>query len=57
MSADDFKAAESKRQELLAQLNAAETAIRSGLHSQGFEPPCRPTWNGRWPTSGKPISP
>jgi hypothetical protein len=36
MSADDFKAAEAKRQELLAQLNAAETAIRSGIPSQGF---------------------
>lgn len=36
MSADDFKEADTKRQELLAQLNAAEAAIRNGLHTQGF---------------------
>jgi hypothetical protein len=36
MSAEDFKAAEAKRQELLAQLNVAEAAMRNGLHTQGF---------------------
>jgi hypothetical protein len=36
MSADDFKAVEAKRQELLGQLTAAETALRNGLHTQGF---------------------
>ena len=36
MSADDFKAAEAKRQELLGQLNAAEAAMRNGLQAQGF---------------------
>jgi Tfp pilus assembly protein PilO len=36
MSVDDFKAAEAKRQEMLGQLTAAETALRNGLHTQGF---------------------
>jgi hypothetical protein len=36
MSAGDFKTAEAKRQELLGQLTAAETALRNGLRTQGF---------------------
>ncbi len=36
MSAEDYKVAEAKRQELLAQLNVAEAAMRNGLHTHGF---------------------
>jgi hypothetical protein len=36
MNADDIKMVEAKRQELLGQLQAAESAVRSGLHTQGF---------------------
>jgi hypothetical protein len=36
VNSDEFKAIESQRQALLAQLNAAEAALRSGLHTQGF---------------------
>jgi hypothetical protein len=36
MNADEFKMVEAKRQELLGQLKAAEAAVRSGLHTQGF---------------------
>jgi hypothetical protein len=36
MNGDDFKMVEAKRQELLGQLKAAESAVRSGLHTQGF---------------------
>ena len=36
MSADEFKAIESQRQALLGQINAAESALRTGLHTDGF---------------------
>ena len=36
MNADEFKMVEAKRQALLGQLKAAEAAMRSGLHTQGF---------------------
>ncbi len=36
MNADDIKMVEAKRQELLGQLQAAEAAVRSGLHTNGF---------------------
>jgi hypothetical protein len=36
MNSDDFKMVEAKRQELLGQLKAAESALRSGLHTDGF---------------------
>jgi hypothetical protein len=36
MSGDDFKMVETKRRELLGQLKAAESALRAGLHTQGF---------------------
>ncbi len=36
MSADDLNAVETKRQALLGQLTAAESALRSGLHTHGF---------------------
>ena len=36
MSADDLNAVETKRQALLGQLKAAESALRSGLHTHGF---------------------
>jgi hypothetical protein len=36
MKSDDFKMVEAKRQELLGQLKAAESALRSGLHTEGF---------------------
>jgi len=36
MSGEDFKMVEAKRQELLGQIKAAEFALRSGLHTQGF---------------------
>jgi hypothetical protein len=36
MDSDDLKTVEAKRQALLGQLNAAETALRSGLHTHGF---------------------
>ena len=36
MNSDDFKAIESQRQALLGQLKAAESALRSGLHTHGF---------------------
>ncbi len=36
MNGDDFKMVEAKRQELLGQLKAAESALRAGLHTQGF---------------------
>lgn len=36
MNGDDFKMVEAKRQELLGQLKAAESTLRSGLHTQGF---------------------
>lgn len=36
MNSDELKAIESQRQALLGQLNAAEAALRSGLHTQGF---------------------
>ena len=36
MNSDDFKMVEAKRQELLGQLKAAESALRSGLHTEGF---------------------
>jgi hypothetical protein len=36
MDADDLKAIENQRQALLGQLNAAEAALRSGLHTHGF---------------------
>jgi hypothetical protein len=36
MNGDDFKMVEAKRQVLLGQLKAAESALRSGLHTDGF---------------------
>ena len=36
MNADELKAIEKQQQALLGQLNAAETALRSGLHTHGF---------------------
>jgi hypothetical protein len=36
MDSGDLKAIETQRQALLGQLNAAETALRSGLHTHGF---------------------
>jgi len=36
MNPDDIKAVEAKRQQLLGQLNAAQSALRSGLHIHGF---------------------
>jgi hypothetical protein len=36
MNSDDLKAIESQRQALLGQLKAAESALRSGLHTHGF---------------------
>ena len=36
MKSDDFKMVEAKRQELLGQLKAAESALRAGLHTEGF---------------------
>ncbi|HTX21387.1 MAG TPA: hypothetical protein VMD27_05975 [Candidatus Aquilonibacter sp.] len=36
MNSDEIQAVESKRQALLSQLNAAESALRSGLHTHGF---------------------
>jgi len=36
MNPDELKLIESKRQVLLGQLRAAESALRSGLHSHGF---------------------
>jgi hypothetical protein len=36
MNSDDLKKIESQRQALLDQLTAAETALRTGLHTHGF---------------------
>jgi hypothetical protein len=36
MNGEDFKMVEAKRQELLGQIRAAESALRSGLHTDGF---------------------
>lgn len=36
MNGDDFKMVQARRQELLGQLKVAESALRSGLHTQGF---------------------
>lgn len=36
MNGDDFKMVEAKRQHLLGQLKAAESALRGGLHTNGF---------------------
>jgi len=36
MNGEDFKMVEAKRQELLGQIKAAESALRSGLHTDGF---------------------
>jgi hypothetical protein len=36
MNAADLNVVEAKRQELLGQLKAAESALRSGLHTNGF---------------------
>jgi hypothetical protein len=36
MSAGEFNATEARRQELLGQLKTAESALRGGLHIQGF---------------------
>jgi hypothetical protein len=36
MNSDDLKAIENQRQALLGQLNAAEAALRTGLHTHGF---------------------
>ena len=55
MNPDNPNAIEARRQALLGQLKAAESALRSGLHTQGFGKPSAPTWNGRWPTSAKPM--
>jgi hypothetical protein len=36
MNPEELKAIESQRQALLGQLNAAEAALRGGLHTHGF---------------------
>ena len=36
MNPEELKAIESQRQALLGQLNAAEAALRTGLHTHGF---------------------
>jgi hypothetical protein len=36
MNPGELQAIESQRQALLGQLNVAETALRSGLHTRGF---------------------
>jgi hypothetical protein len=36
MNSEEFKMVEAKRQELLGQIKAAESALRGGLHTQGF---------------------
>ena len=36
MNPEELKAVESQRQALLGQLTAAETALRTGLHTHGF---------------------
>ena len=36
MNSDDLNAVNAKRQALLGQLKAAESALRSGLHTHGF---------------------
>ena len=36
MNPDELKMVEAKRQALLGQLKAAESALRSGLHAHGF---------------------
>jgi len=36
MNSEEFKMVEAKRQELLGQIKAAESALRAGLHTQGF---------------------
>jgi hypothetical protein len=36
MNSEDLKAIENQRQALLGQLNAAEAALRTGLHTHGF---------------------
>jgi hypothetical protein len=36
MNSDELKAIESQRQVLLGQLTAAETSLRTGLHTHGF---------------------
>ena len=36
MNAGEFNATEARRQELLGQLKTAESALRGGLHIQGF---------------------
>ena len=36
MNSGELKAIESQRQALLGQLTAAETALRTGLHTHGF---------------------
>ncbi len=36
MNSEEFNAVERQRQELLGQLTAAETALRTGLQAQGF---------------------
>ncbi len=36
MNSEEFKMAEAKRQALLGQIEAAESALRAGLHTQGF---------------------
>jgi len=36
MNSDDLKTIENQRQALLGQLKAAESALRSGLHTHGF---------------------
>lgn len=36
MNGDDFNMLEAKRQQLIGQLKAAESAVRTGLHVQGF---------------------
>jgi hypothetical protein len=36
MNRDNLNAAEAKRQTLLGQLKAAESALRAGLHTNGF---------------------
>jgi hypothetical protein len=36
VNSEEFKMVEAKRQELLGQIKAAESALRAGLHTQGF---------------------
>ena len=57
MNADEFKHGGSQRQELLGQLKAAEAALRSGLHTQGFGSTARAHMERAMAHIRKPTSP